>query len=624
MEKLGNFVAVKTLDSTAWAKLHRGFWVEGKSKERAIVYQVPQAIQAPDKFPHHLAVLDVLHHEIAKGELLFGHKYIAGFPLSMVLARCDRDGFPLPLDHALLIMERVLSGWEDYKLGLPHPFLIWMTFDGEVKCSVLPLPRAFPRWKHDELLPWLSPQLIAGQEWERPDQVWAAGALFFQLLTGRVLPASESDDERVAAILQTPAMAEGPIPKDLQMILLKALASKSEERYQHIRDMREELGQLIYSGAYTPTTFNLAFFMHTLFREEADGEEKVLEKEDALDLAPILAPPPPPKPAEPPSQAASQGPARPAPSFAQIPEAEPEAKKSPGLFIGLAAAAVVLVAAGVFFLRGGEKPAPTPQGPTPAELQRQADMAAQLEEYKAKMEELEATAAQNKEELEKLQKVQKEGKKSPEIEKEIERKRQEVLEAEQRREQMKKEMDQKKEPAPAAPAGGGPPPVTGTAATPPAPASTVPGAAPPSTPPVLPGPGAPAGTTTPTPIPASADPTPAKPVSVPAKPVPSVKEGELVSISEVDSPPVPMKKVNPDFPPIARMKKITGKVTLKVLVSEKGKPEQVEVVTISPSSATNVGFDKAAVEAVKKWEFQPATKDGIRVKCWFLVPVVFD
>jgi len=86
----------------------------------------------------------------------------------------------------------------------------------------------------------------------------------------------------------------------------------------------------------------------------------------------------------------------------------------------------------------------------------------------------------------------------------------------------------------------------------------------------------------------------------------------------------PMKKVNPDFPPIARMKKITGKVTLKVLVSEKGKPEQVEVVTISPSSATNVGFDKAAVEAVKKWEFQPATKDGIRVKCWFLVPVVFD
>jgi hypothetical protein len=48
MEKLGNFVAVKTLDSTAWAKLHRGFWVEGKSKERAIVYQVPQAIPAPD------------------------------------------------------------------------------------------------------------------------------------------------------------------------------------------------------------------------------------------------------------------------------------------------------------------------------------------------------------------------------------------------------------------------------------------------------------------------------------------------------------------------------------------------------------------------------------------------
>ena len=611
MEKLGNFVSVKELDGTAWAKLHRGFKVDGKAKERALIYQVPLALQPPDQFPHHLAVLDVLHHEMAEGKFLFGHKYISGFPLNMVLARCDRDGFPIPLDHALLIMERVLSAWEDYRFGLPHPFLIWMTFDGEVKCSPLPLPKAFPKWKHPELLPWLSPQLIRGEEWSRTDQVWAAGALFFQLLTGQVFPGGASDDDRVAAILKTPAMAEGPVPKDLQMILLKAIASKVEERYQHIKDMREELGQLIYSGAYTPTTFNLAFFMHTLYREESDGEEKLLQKEDALDLTPVLAPPPPPKPAAPPTQAAPPVAARPAPSFAQAPAPEPEAKRSPMLFIGLAAVAVILVVAGVFYFKGGPEQPLTPQGPSPAEVQAQQALAEKLREQELKIQEMEATAAKNKEELDKLQKTQKEGQKNPEIDKEIERKKQEILDAEKRKAEIKKEMETKKEPAPvpAQPAASTTPPPAGLAAAPgsnPAAATSPPSAQPepvPTTPPAA----------------EAAKPEPAPPASKPAS---TIKEGDMVSISEVDSPPVPSKKVPPSYPPIAKMKKISGKVTLKVLVSEKGKPEQVQVVTISPPS--NVGFDKAAVEAVMKWEFQPATKDGTRVKCWFLVPVVFE
>jgi protein TonB len=613
MEKLGNFVSVKALDSTGWANLHRGYHVEGKAKERCLFYQVPQALQPPDKFPHHIAVLDLLHHEMADGKFLFGHKYISGFPLSMVLARCDRDGFPLPLDHALLIMERVLSGWEDYKLGFPHPLLIWMTFDGEVKCSPLPVARVFPRWQQPDLLPWFSPQLAAGQEWGRTDQVWAAGALFFQLLTGQAFPGGASEDDRVATIVKTPAMAEGPVPKDLQMVLLKALASKPEERYQSVKDMREELGQLIYSGAYTPTTFNLAFFMHTLFREEADGEEKDLAKEDTLDLAPLLAPPPPPKPAAPPPVAAA--PARPAPSFAQAPAPEPAEKKSPVLFIALGAVAVVAIAAGIFFLKGGSEP---PAAPVASQADSQAlqELSAKLQESEAKMKEMEEAAAKNKEEMDKLLKAQKEGQKSPEIDKAIEakKKEQEALDARLKEaEQAKKAIQQQTQAA--APASTPAPPPAGAGTTPPPAAQPAPGgtALPAAAQP------APGGATPAAPEPAvKPEPAPAEP----AKAAPTVKEGDLVSIAEVDTPPVPTKKVPPAFPPIAKMKKITGKVTVKVLVSEKGKPDQVEVVSISPPS--NVGFDKAALEAVRQWAFQPATKEGIRVKCWFLVPVVFE
>lgn len=189
MDKHGSFISLALVDGTAWGAIFRGFKAEDpKTREHSLFYQVPLAFKLPESYPHHIAVLDVLHHEMVQGKLYFGHRYVSGFPLSLVLKRCERDGFPLPLDHALLIMERVLAAFEEYRPGFPHPFLIWMTYEGEVKCSPLPLSRAFPKWKHDELLAYWSPQLIDGEEWSRADQVYAAGALFFELLTGSPFP----------------------------------------------------------------------------------------------------------------------------------------------------------------------------------------------------------------------------------------------------------------------------------------------------------------------------------------------------------------------------------------------------------------------------------------------------
>ena len=43
--------------------------------------------------------------------------------------------------------------------------------------------------------------------------------------------------------------------------------------------MRKAVDTLLFSGDFTPTTFNLAFFMHSLFREDIERESKSLSEE---------------------------------------------------------------------------------------------------------------------------------------------------------------------------------------------------------------------------------------------------------------------------------------------------------------------------------------------------------
>lgn len=76
----------------------------------------------------------------------------------------------------------------------------------------------------------------------------------------------------------------------------------------------------------------------------------------------------------------------------------------------------------------------------------------------------------------------------------------------------------------------------------------------------------------------------------------------------------------PRYPADAVEQKIEGKVVMIVDIDATG---QVRDVTVESSEPAGV-FDDAAVEAVYKWEFNPATEDGRPVASRIRVPVQFD
>ena len=83
--------------------------------------------------------------------------------------------------------------------------------------------------------------------------------------------------------------------------------------------------------------------------------------------------------------------------------------------------------------------------------------------------------------------------------------------------------------------------------------------------------------------------------------------------------PVPMSSPAPDYPPDALRNGESGTVLLRVHVGPDGIPYSIDLVQSSRSRT----LDRAAADAVRRWRFHPAQRDGEPVAGVVQVPIVF-
>lgn len=87
----------------------------------------------------------------------------------------------------------------------------------------------------------------------------------------------------------------------------------------------------------------------------------------------------------------------------------------------------------------------------------------------------------------------------------------------------------------------------------------------------------------------------------------------------VDRMPVALKRVKPVYPMDARRRGISGQVTLRLFVDAEGGVREVQVQAAEPVGV----FEEKAVEAARKWRFEPAVFKGTPVGAWMTLPVRF-
>jgi protein TonB len=90
-------------------------------------------------------------------------------------------------------------------------------------------------------------------------------------------------------------------------------------------------------------------------------------------------------------------------------------------------------------------------------------------------------------------------------------------------------------------------------------------------------------------------------------------------LDDVDSPPTPVSKIQPNYPSSLLKNGTGGRVLISCVVDETGK-----VVSATVKQSAHPELDKAAIAAVNKWKFKPASKAGRNVKAKCVVPFTFE
>ena len=84
------------------------------------------------------------------------------------------------------------------------------------------------------------------------------------------------------------------------------------------------------------------------------------------------------------------------------------------------------------------------------------------------------------------------------------------------------------------------------------------------------------------------------------------------------TPPRVIKQVNPKYSESSRGVRVTGLITIDVVVSSQGTPKNPRVI-----KGIEDEVDRAAVEALRQWRFAPAKKDNKAVAVRVVVEIDF-
>ena len=529
---------------------------------------------------------------IARGvdmDAVEGVPYIAwneahGRTLQSLLIKCRNPPRKIPVEHALLIAEKVATALDhaynttidgDRTLhGLVWPGFVAISDDGEIRLAGFGLaPGVLPSLDRPrltrEIAPYLAPEEKETRRIGKNSDVFSIGVILLELLTGQPAPA-----DALATLRGTAGKPPPPILPEIQAVLRMTLGPP-ESRYASSGDLRRELGKLLFSGPYSPSTFNLAYFLNDLFRDEIEAETRARKREaSAGSSAPKTVQPAPPARAAPPAEPTPAA-LRELPQPPRL-EVHRGSRRRPLAWIG-GLLATVAIAGGIFVI--SRQPGSTPGSSSISSRRRPFPTATFLPEFVATPDQ--PTNAMSEAQF------------RDEVSRRL------ALEVQKLETQIQNRAASSRP--------------RGALSATPLPAAE---AAPPAVEPAPPA--APEPTVlSPTPPPALVEriaPTvPAPPTRAP------IQEGALIALEEADSPPRIVKIVKPTYPPLALQARIGGIVVLRVLVSERGVPLQVEVMR-----GAAAGLTDAAVEAVRKWTFEPARKSGLAMRTWMVVPIPFE
>jgi serine/threonine protein kinase len=247
---------------------------------------------------HHPNVVQTNEVMEVDGAPVLVMEYLDGQPLSQVIVRGKQGGFTLAMQLRVLAdalaglhAAHELADFDGTKLGVVHRDVslhnLFVTVEGHAKVldfGIAKLERSLVETEVGMVkgkLRYMAPEQVAGDKLDRRADIYAAGVILWEALTGeRMWRAMSEPDIRarvLAGDLPTPETARPDVPAPLARICRRALSRAPGDRHATARELADELEAAMSELGLTASQREIGATVARLFQDVRGETKRAIE-----------------------------------------------------------------------------------------------------------------------------------------------------------------------------------------------------------------------------------------------------------------------------------------------------------------------------------------------------------
>jgi tetratricopeptide (TPR) repeat protein/tRNA A-37 threonylcarbamoyl transferase component Bud32 len=248
---------------------------------------------------HHQNIVQIYDFGCIEDSYYIAMEYLLGKDLRLVTRKAALKDKPISLEFALYVVSRICAGLDyshslkDFQgtpLNIIHrdisPPNVLITYDGNVKIVDFGIAKAATQSHLTQAgmikgkVAYMSPEQAQGKVIDHRSDIYSAGIILYELLTGRQM-FQGGDTLQMLALVRKGKFTQarevkGNLPDKLYGILDRALAKNREMRYQSVGDMLADLEECMYQMSMRYGSRELSEYLKILLEEEITADKTAL------------------------------------------------------------------------------------------------------------------------------------------------------------------------------------------------------------------------------------------------------------------------------------------------------------------------------------------------------------